>query len=234
MPAAPDAPQGHVAYAAERRVAMMATRAMRTVANATFWQHLAKLNLGLAVVGLGIAVMLEAGIGLGPWTVFHQGVGLATGISIGRAMQGVGLLVLLVSVVLTRTRPGLGTALNMLLVGPWVDMFRSLAVMPHAGSYPLGVLQFLIGLGLQGLGTGLYITARMGAGPRDGLVLGLARVTRVSVRVTRTSLELLVLVTGWLLGGQVGLGTVLYAFLIGPLMQYFMRVFGGKERAAAA
>lgn len=210
----------------------MTARALRAVTRAEFWRRLAKLNLGLMTLGLGIAVMLEADIGLGPWTVFHQGVSLVTGISFGRAMQGVGLIVLLLSVVLTRVRPGLGTALNMLLVGPWVDLFRSLPVMPHASPYPWQVAQFLAGLCLQGIGTGLYITARLGAGPRDGLVLGLARLTRVGVRVTRTGLELLVLVTGWLMGGQVGLGTVLFALGIGPLMQFFLRLFGGSRRSA--
>ncbi len=212
----------------------VATRALRAVTSADFWLRLVRLNLGLAVLGLGIATMLEADIGLGPWTVFHQGVSLVTGISFGRAMQGVGLLVLLLSVLLTRTRPGLGTVLNMLLVGPWVDLFRSLAPMPHAASTPVGIVQFLAGLALQGLGTGLYISARLGAGPRDGLVLGLARLTNVSVRATRTGLELLVLLSGWLLGGQVGLGTVLFALGIGPLMQLFLRVFGTRDGRARA
>ncbi|MEJ2291606.1 MAG: membrane protein [Deinococcales bacterium] len=204
----------------------MTGRALRAVSTRAFWQRLGQLNLGLMVLGLGIAFMLEAGIGLGPWTVFHQGLSLVTGLSFGRVMQGVGLVVLLLSMLLTRTRPGLGTALNMLLVGPWVDLFRSLAGFPHAPSYALGIAEFVLGLTLQGLGTGLYITARFGAGPRDGLVLGLASLLRLSVRITRTGLELLVLVSGWLMGGQVGLGTVLFALGIGPLMQSFLRLFG--------
>lgn len=210
----------------------MTARALRAVTRREFWQRLVKLNLGLMAVGLGIAVMLQANIGLGPWTVFHQGVSVVTGISIGRAMQGVGLLVLVLSMALTRVHPGLGTALNMLLVGPWVDLFGSLPLMPHPHAYVLGAAQFVVGLCLQGIGTGLYITARMGAGPRDGLVLGLARLIRVSVRATRTGLELLVLVSGWLMGGQVGLGTVLFALGIGPLMQFFLRVFEVRSRPA--
>lgn len=210
----------------------MTARALRAVRRADFWQRLVRLNLGLMAVGLGIAVMLEAGIGLGPWTVFHQGVSLVAGLSIGRVMQGVGLVVLLLSVALTSVRPGLGTALNMLLVGPWVDLFRSLPLLPHPASYPVGVVQFLVGLSLQGLGTGLYITARLGAGPRDGLVLGLARLARLSVRTTRTGLELLVLASGWLMGGEVGLGTLLYALGIGPLMQFFLRSFGAPSAPA--
>lgn len=216
----------------------MGSRAFRTfgrsLASAQWWYRLTQLNLGLLTLGLGIALMLEAGIGLGPWTVFHQGLSLVTGLSFGRVMQGVGLLVLLLSVVLTRTRPGLGTALNMLLVGPWVDLFRSQAFFPQAPNLPLGVAEFVLGLTLQGLGTGLYITARFGAGPRDGLVLGLSRLLRASVRATRTGLELLVLVSGWLMGGSVGLGTVLFAVGIGPLMQLFLHVFHRPAPAAHA
>jgi len=212
----------------------MASRPLRRASGAlvhalsspAFWRRLAQLNLGLMVLGFGIATMLEAGIGLGPWTVFHQGLSFVSGLSIGRVMQGVGLLVLLLSWLLTGTRPGLGTALNMLLVGPWVDLFRASPVVLHPTSYLLGVALFVAGLVMQGLGTGLYITARFGAGPRDGLVLGLARLLSTSVRVTRTGLELLVLFSGWLMGGQVGLGTVLFAVGIGPLMQFFLGVFG--------
>lgn len=210
----------------------MGGRALRAVSSVRFWQRLAQLNLGLLTLGLGIALMLDADIGLGPWTVFHQGLSFVTGLSFGRVMQGVGLVVLLLSMVLTRTRPGLGTALNMLLVGPWVDFFRSLPYFPHPPGYAVGVAQFLAGLTLQGLGTGLYITARFGAGPRDGLVLGLSNVLSVSVRAARTGLELLVLASGWLMGGQVGLGTVLFALGIGPLMQFFLRLFGARSARA--
>ena len=205
----------------------------RALSSAAFWRRLVQLNLGLTVLGFGIATMLEAGIGLGPWTVFHQGLSFVTGLSIGRAMQGVGLVVLLLSWLLTGTRPGLGTALNMLLVGPWVDLFRSLPIVLHPSSYVVGIAVFLAGLVMQGLGTGLYITASLGAGPRDGLVLGLARLLSTSVRVTRTGLELLVLLSGWLMGGRVGLGTVLFALGIGPLMQLFLRVFGSRAPADA-
>lgn len=204
---------------------------VRALSSAAFWRRLVQLNLGLMVLGFGIATMLEAGIGLGPWTVFHQGLSFVTGLSIGRAMQGVGLVVLLLSWLLTGTRPGLGTALNMLLVGPWVDLFRSLPIVLHPSSYLLGIAVFVAGLVMQGLGTGLYITARLGAGPRDGFVLGLARLLSTSVRVTRTGLELLVLLSGWLMGGRVGLGTVLFALGIGPLMQFFLRWFGPRRPA---
>jgi uncharacterized membrane protein YczE len=216
------------------RAASNAARAaaLEALTSWDFWWRLLQLNAGLLVVGLGIALMLDAGIGLGPWTVFHQGLSFVTGLSIGRVMQGVGLVVVALSWLLTGTRPGLGTALNMVLVGPWVDLFRTLPLARLSPSYLLGGAVFLTGLVLQGMGTGLYISARLGAGPRDGLVLGLARLLPASVRVTRTGLELLVLASGWLMGGQVGLGTVLYALGIGPLMQFFLRLFGARPRPA--
>ncbi len=215
----------------------MTTRALRSLSRVDFWQRLAQLNIGLMLLGLGIAVMLEADIGNGPWTVFHQGAALITGLSIGRMMQIAGLVVLGLSVLLARTRPGLGTVLNMLLVGPWVDLFRSLGAFPRATEWWWGVPQFVLGTALAGLATGLYITARLGEGPRDGFVLGLARVLHVGVRTARTGLEALVLLSGWLMGGSVGLGTIIFALGIGPLMQFFLRRFepgyGGRGRSRA-
>lgn len=207
----------------------MTARALRSISRVSFWQRLVQLNLGLMALGLGIALMLEANIGNGPWTVFHQGAALLAGLSIGRMMQLVGLAVLGLSMLLAHTRPGVGTVLNMLLVGPWVDAFRALPFFPRADAWWWGVPEFLLGTALAGLATGLYITARLGEGPRDGFVLGLARVLRVGVRTARTGLELTVLLSGWLMGGSVGLGTVLFALLIGPLMQFFLRLFAPPD-----
>ncbi len=206
-------------------MAVMSARALRSLSSFAFWQRLLQLNLGLMLLGLGIATMLNADIGLGPWNVFHQGLSLVTHLSFGRVMQIVGLLVLLLSFLLTGTRPGIGTALNMLLVGPWVDLFAALPILQRPHGYVLGVAQFVLGTAVSGLATGLYITARLGAGPRDGLVLGLARLLGRGVRFTRMGLELLVLASGWLMGGSVGLGTIVFALAIGPLMQFFLRVF---------
>ena len=185
-----------------------------------------QLNVGLGGLGLGVALMLTASIGLGPWTVFHEGVSLQSGLSFGRVMQVTGLLVIVLGYALTGTKPGLGTLLNMLLVGPWVDLFTAQAWFPSAQSTLAGLAQFLLGVSFVGLASGLYITAGLGAGPRDGLVLGLARTLTLSVRKVRAGLELLVLVIGFVLGGAVGVGTVLFALLIGPLMQFSLRLFG--------
>lgn len=204
----------------------MYARALHTLSSTTFWKRLVQLNVGLGGLGLGVALMLTASIGLGPWTVFHEGVSLQSGLSFGRVMQVTGLLVIVLGYALTGTKPGLGTLLNMIVVGPWVDLFTAQAWFPAAEDAITGSVQFLIGMTFVGLASGLYITAGLGAGPRDGLVLGLARTLRLSVRKVRAGLELLVLFIGFLLGGAVGFGTVLFALLIGPLMQFSLRFFG--------
>lgn len=199
-------------------------RVRHAVRAPAFWGRFVQFHLGLMTLGLGLAVMLAAGVGLGPWTVFHEGLSLVTGLSFGRTLQLVGLVVLALAWWWTGQRPGLGTFINMLLVGPWVDVFRA-GWMPAPQAWLPGMTQFLVGLSLVGMGSGLYITAELGAGPRDGFVLGLARKLRRSVRRTRAFLEFTVLALGYLMGGTVGAGTVAFALLIGPLMQFFLRLF---------
>ena len=145
-------------------------------------------------------------------------------------MQLTGLVVIGLGYVLTKTKPGLGTVLNMLLVGLWVDLFTAQGWFPEAEGFVRGTLQCLLGIVFVGLSSGLYITAGLGAGPRDGLVLGLSRTLSLSVRRVRSGLELSVLVIGFLLGGSVGVGTVLFALLIGPLMQASLGLFGHRRR----
>ena len=209
----------------------MTARALAALNRPGFWLQLLRLNLGLLLLGYSIALMLEANVGLGPWNVFNEGISKVTGISYGRGTQLIGFVVLALSMVLAHTRPGLGTLINMVIVGPWIDLFRHLHAVPTVHTLGWGLLQFSLGVVLSGVATGLYITARLGAGPRDGLALGVAHMLHLSVRAGRMGLELLVLVTGWLMGGQVGLGTLLYAMTIGPLMQFFLRLFGPAKTA---
>ena len=220
------------------RLAHAGNRATRrfgaAVQKPSFWRRFLRLNVGLMAMGLGLAVMLEANVGLGPWAVFHEGVAEVTGISFGRALQIVGVVVLSLSWWWTGERPGPGTFLNMLVVGPWVDLFVAQPWLPTAGSYAWGVPQFVVGASLVGLASGLYITASLGAGPRDGFVLGLSRLLGGSVRRTRGVLEFTVLAVGFLLGGSVGLGTLLFAALIGPVMQASIRLFEPRRPAPAA
>lgn len=201
----------------------------RPLARTRFWLRFGQYLFGVTLLGLGIAVMLAAGVGLGPWAVFHEGLSEVSGLSFGRVLQLVGLVVIGVAWSLTGERPGAGTISNMILVGPFVDLFGASGWIPTPTAMPLGLVQFVVGTGIVGLASGLYITARFGAGPRDGFVLGLSRVSRWSVRRTRTALEALVLGFGFLLGGSVGLGTVVFALLVGPAMQMSMRIFRSSD-----
>ena len=165
---------------------------------------------------------MRSGLGLDPWDVLHQGLARHLGLAIGTVLILVGAVVLLGWIPL-RQRPGLGTLSNVVLIG--VSMNASLQLLPHVHAMAWRVADMVIGVALCGVATGLYIGAHFGPGPRDGLMTGLARRTGRSIRLTRTALEIAVLASGWLLGGTVGVGTVLFAITIGPLAQLFMRLF---------
>jgi len=194
-----------------------------------FLLRLVHVNLGLALFGFAVALQLRAGVGLGPWDVFHEGVALRTPLTIGQAMIGAGFAMLAFSALVAKVRPGLGTALNMLLIGNWVDVFLRLPGFPTASGWLDGAAMFGAGLVLNGVATGLYLTAGLGAGPRDGFALALAKLLQVTVRRARTLVEVVVVATGWLLGGTVGAGTLVFALAIGPLMQSGLRLFRGLD-----
>jgi uncharacterized membrane protein YczE len=181
-------------------------------------RRLLNLYVGLVLFGASMALMLESGLGLDPWDVFHQGLAERTGLSIGWIVVGVGTLVLLLWIPL-RQRPGIGTVSNAVVVGLTVD--AALAVLPGPRHIAFRCVFLVAGIITNGLATGLYIGAGLGPGPRDGLMTGLARRGH-SIRLVRTTIELSVLAIGWLLGGTVGVGTLLYAVSIGPLAQYFI------------
>jgi uncharacterized membrane protein YczE len=178
-----------------------------------------RLIAGLVLCGLGIAFMVAADLGLAPWSVLDQGISDRTGIPIGTVSIIVGALVLLAWVPL-RERPGLGTVLNVLLIGTTIDLALLVLDTPDAGAGRLAYLAF--GTFLWGPGTGLYIGATLGPGPRDGLMTGLASRGVGSIRLVRTGIEITALAAGWLLGGSVGLGTVVFAVTIGPNVQFFL------------
>lgn len=181
-------------------------------------RRLLGLYAGLVLFGVSIGLMVAAALGLAPWDVFHQGVALRTGLPIGWIVNIVGAAVLLLWLPL-RQRPGFGTVSNVIVIGFAVD--ATLAVMPTPGQLAWRVTFLLLGVVLNGVATGLYIGAGLGPGPRDGLMTGLARRGH-SIRLVRTLIELTVLGTGWLLGGTIGIGTVVYALGIGPLAQFFI------------
>nr|WP_230885682.1 hypothetical protein [Streptomyces spinoverrucosus] len=185
-------------------------------------RRLIQLYAGLSLYGASSALLVKSGLGLEPWNVLHQGLAERTGLSIGTVLIIVGAAVLLLWIPL-RQRPGLGTVSNVIVIG--VVMDGALAVLPEAHTLPVQVPLMLAGVVLNGVATGLYIAARFGPGPRDGLMTGLHRRTGRSIRLIRTAVEVAVVVTGFLLGGTIGVGTLLYAVSIGPLAQLFLRVF---------
>ncbi len=185
-------------------------------------RRLVQLQVGLLLYGLSMALMIHSRLGLDPWDVFHQGVAKRLHLSFGTVVIIVGALVLLLWIPL-RQRPGVGTISNVVVIGVSVDVF--LWLVPAPSALWLRITLLVAGVVLNGVATGMYIGARLGPGPRDGLMTGLVSRTGRSVRLVRTTIEVAVLVTGFLLGGTVGLATVLYAVSIGPLTQLFLPVF---------
>lgn len=190
-------------------------------------RRLTQLFLGLALYGFSIGLMVRSDLGLNPWDVFHQGLSQLTGLSLGTIIVIVGAAVLLLWVPL-RERPGIGTISNVFLIGFWADV--SLWLIPSAGSVLLAWAMLLAGIFLNGVAGGAYIGAGLGPGPRDGLMTGLVKRTGRSVRLIRTGIEVIVLSAGWLLGGTVGLGTVIYALAIGPIVHRMLPMFTIADR----
>lgn len=182
-------------------------------------RRLPQLLGGLTLYGVSMALMIRSTLGLDPWDVLHEALSKRTGLTFGTITAIVGALVLLCWLPL-RQRPGLGTVANIVLIAVAVD--AALAVLPAPGSLAWRIGLLAGGVVLNGLATAAYIGARLGPGPRDGLMTGLNRRSGVSIRLIRTVIEVTVLGTGWLLGGTVGLGTVVYALTIGPLTQAFL------------
>jgi uncharacterized membrane protein YczE len=182
-------------------------------------RRLTQLYAGLALYGFSMALLVRSELGVMPWDVLHQGISRRTDLSLGTVTIAVGVLVLLLWIPL-RERPGIGTVSNVVVIGVAVD--ASLAVLPDADAVWLRLLLVVGGVGLNAVATAAYIGVQLGPGPRDGLMTGLVRRTGGPVRRVRTVIEVVVVATGWLLGGTLGLATVLYAVLIGPLVQVFL------------
>jgi uncharacterized membrane protein YczE len=203
-------------------------------------QVLPRLLGGLSLCATGIGMLIHADLGLGPWDVLHQGLSVATGFSIGAATVLVGALVLLLWFPL-RQRPGIGTIINVLWIGPSLDLFLTVTRAPE----PLWARWLLLATGplVFALGVALYIGAGVGTGPRDGVMTGL-ELRGLPIAVARTAIELSALLAGWALGGTVGVGTVYFALVVGPVMHAAMprlrapwfppgahpRVLGGTAR----
>ena len=191
----------------------------------------AQLVVGLLLYGFTMALMVQSGLGLDPWDVFHEGLTHHVPLTFGQVVIVVGAIVLLLWIPL-KQRPGIGTVLNVLIIGLAADAGIALVAPPEE----LWARIVLLTLGVvgNGLAGALYIGARLGPGPRDGLWVALVERTGISVRRVRTGLELAVLVTGFLLGGTVGVGTVLYALTIGPIVQFFLERVPDASRVVAS
>lgn len=194
-------------------------------------RRLVQLVAGLVLYGFTMALLVRADLGLDPWDVFHQGIATHVPLTFGQVVIVVGAIVLLLWVPL-RQVPGLGTALNVVIIGLAAD--AGLALVARPDDLWTRVVLLIAGVVGNGLAGALYIGAHLGPGPRDGLWLGLVRVTGRSVRLWRTLIEVTVLAIGFVLGGTVGVGTVLYALAIGPTVQFFLPLAQVRLREPAS
>lgn len=198
----------------------------KSAQSAHLTRRLLQLYIGLTLYGVSSALLVRAGLGLEPWGVLHQGLAELTGLTIGVISIIVGAAVLLLWIPI-RQRPGLGTVSNVFAIG--IAMDGTLSLVPDVHGPVAQIPLLAAGIVLNGVATGLYISARFGPGPRDGLMTGLHRLTGRSIRLVRTAIEVAVVATGFALGGSVGVGTLAYALAIGPLAQLFLRVFAIPE-----
>ena len=191
-----------------------------------YLEKLARCITGLAFFGFGITLFLRANLGLAPWDIFHKGLSEKFDISIGLVIEGVGLLLLLLWIPL-RQRPGVGTILNAIEIGLVVNLTQPIIGEPD--QLIIRVMMVIAGVIVIGLGSALYIGAGLGSGPRDGLMLGLSKRSiagrQISIRVARTVVEISVMVAGLFLGGSIGIGTLIFMFGIGPLVQLILPRF---------
>jgi uncharacterized membrane protein YczE len=179
--------------------------------------------IGIILYALGIVVTIKANIGYAPWEVFHVGLGLTFGITIGVASIIAGMVILIIVMVMGE-KLGLGTIANMILIGVFIDIFLVFNIIPTSDNFVIGIAMLVAGLFIISLGSFFYIKSAFGAGPRDSLMVALARKTKLPVGLCRGAIELIVTVSGWFLGGMVGAGTVISVILVGFCIQITFKV----------
>jgi len=189
----------------------------------TFVRDFFVIQIGFLLYGLALALIIRADLGTTTWLVFEIPLADIFKITIGRMTVFVGFTVLVLALAM-REKVGWGTLGNILSIGPWLDLCLSL-LPPISGNLVLQILFFFAGILVQGIATAVYIGVDAGAGPRDSMMLAIHRVTGVSIRLARGALEALVVLVGWLLGGPLGIGTVVFALLIGPSVQWAFKLF---------
>lgn len=185
--------------------------------------RLLRLMFGLFLYALGIAVTLQANVGYAPWDVFHVGLSKTTGITIGTASILVGLVIGIIALLLGE-KLGLGTVLNMVFIGVFLDLIMQSDLIPLMNHFGWGVMMLIVGLVIISIASYYYIGSGLGAGPRDSLMVALSRKTKIPLGICRGTLELLAVVLGWKLGGLVGIGTIIAAFAIGACIQLTFRI----------
>ncbi len=183
------------------------------------------LFCGLFLCATGAVFTVKAGLGVSPWDVFHIGVTNLLPVTMGRVQQWTGFIIIILTIVFTRRYPKIGTFLNMFFIGFFVDRILSWNIIQPAVGSVLPFAYLAVGILVLGTGSGLYLSAKLGAGPRDGLMLYLAERFRLRIRTIRTIMEVLVVVTGFIMGGPVGIGTVIVSLSIGTVIETAMHCF---------
>ncbi len=195
----------------------------------TFPRDFIVIQLGFALFGLAIALLIQANLGTSPWVILEVAISQLTGLSTGTMIVLMGAAILLIDILL-KEPIGWGTVTNILFIGPWVDIF--LKLLPSIENQWFTQILMLLGSALfMGIATAMYIGVDAGAGPRDSLMLGIKRVTGKSLQIARGGIEILVAFTGWILGGPIGFGTVIFALLIGPSVQWAFKAFKVKTES---
>ena len=185
------------------------------------------LVFGLFLFGLGESLLITSGAGVGPYTVLAQGISNHTGWSIGLSTFVISIFVLLLWIPL-KQKPGMGTILNAFIIALTIEF--SVFYLPYPETYPMQILQVVVGVLIIGIGSGFYLIANLGAGPRDGLMIGLQKKTNLPIYSIRTIIEVSVVIVGWLMGGVVGLGTAIFAFGIGPSVALGLSMVGKTSK----
>lgn len=198
----------------------------------TFIRDFFVIQIGFALYGLSIALSLQANLGTNTWSVFEKALADLTGLTVG-TMTVIVAFGVLVFVLLLREKVGWGTLGNILSIGPWLDLFLYI-IPPLKDNFVLQLLMLLAAVLIQGIASAVYIGVNAGAGPRDSLMLAIHRTTKLSLRMARGAVELVVFAIGWLLGGPAGIGTLIFAVLIGPAVQWAFKIFNVKPHEPEA
>ena len=181
------------------------------------------LAIGLILFGLGDAIIISSGAGASPWSVLAVGIHESTNWSVGTATFAISLSVLILWIPL-KQQPGIGTILNLIIIAAVIDL--ALPFLPNPNSYGWSVVQAVVGVMTIGIGSGFYLIANLGPGPRDGLMVGLQKLSNLPIVYVRTAIEVLAVTSGWLMGGTVGLGTIIFVFGIGPAVAFSLSLVG--------